>query len=680
MRRRASALLGSEFFASRKVFATHNKFERLREPQSEKLTSERQFSCPSEKTSAAVGSSRNDETTRDSHKKAILVAASRAVLLVVSGTLLSCAPTAFSPHFRDNHLGDLKAALADFSAPGEAGPINSTGRSLAFILTGSPTRILAFDLATYSLLWSAPAQVTSKIIVGRRLIFYRSGSKARQTLEARQISDGRVAWSHDLLDGNQVIGMTTDGEDVYYVTENAKPDPGGSVAFLVALSGTNGNKRWIRSSSGRLGAPAARNGRVFLPFRSQSLAVVDATQGRELARIRSNDETLSWVRSSKSGIQFGGTNGVYALDEKAVSGTRKRSSFISTAQLPLSVQAAAWWDGYNPDLIHYSAFDKNRLLWEMSDQGQGFKSNRLIVSHYRFLFAFDTAPSLKKQAPLLWAYHLPRHDIVSSTVTGDALVLVTATGDILILDARVGLPVLHKELKVPVVGASFDAEGLRLTAAPTPSSAEKNLQQSLSRILADPDRRFDTIKLFSIEQLGRLPGLGIAEDLVKIVTQEGIDSRIYERAGDILVARHDREAIPLYLQTLKSHYSFVEGTRGKAVDIMARALGDLKAPEAVRPLLLHLADHETPFPAVAAIVKALVAIGDPSVVEPFRDFLLTYRCDPDFDEMPAVLQLVAKTLLVLGGKNELPLLKYVENDGNTLQSLRDYLGKALLPR
>ena len=77
------------------------------------------------------------------------------------------------------------------------------------------------------------------------------------------------------------------------------------------------------------------------------------------------------------------------------------------------------------------------------------------------------------------------------------------------------------------------------------------------------------------------------------------------------------------------------------------------------------------------IVLALAQIGDGAVVEPFRDFLLTYRCDPEFEKAPAALNAVAGALLKMGGEGERQLLSFVENDIHTLLPLRTYLGELL---
>jgi outer membrane protein assembly factor BamB len=593
-----------------------------------------------------------------------------SLVVLAALTLGGCGQTAFSPHFADNNLGDLQKALRGVKPRAKVGPMNGTGKPLAFIVTRDPTRIIAYDLESGTTLWSEPADITSKVTVGRQNIFFRSGENA---LEARSVASGKRVWVTNLRGGDRLLGITTDGDDVYYVTENAKRASDGTAAYLVAVNGASGAERWTQKSDGRLGAPVARDGRVFLPLRTQSVAIVDAAKGEELARIRSKEETVLWVRSTPSGILFGGINGVYFLDERSTSGTRQGSRFL-TAPLPKSVRPVYWWDGYNPSLAAYTAYDRNRMLWQVTTSGEGFVDSTIIVHNYRFLFAFDPKVQSDKRSGLRWAYGYPRHDVVASELAAGALVLVTVNGDVVVLDSRVGLPISQQQLKVQVVGASFDAEGYAPTGK---AKGRADLRRSLAEVIWDPDRRFGPVKLFCVEQLAQLSGGSVAEDLVKIVSHEGIDAQVYQRAGDVLVARHDKAAIPLYLQVLNVHTNFVEGTQSRAVDIMARALGDLKAPEAVRPLLLHLSDHETPQPAIVEIVRALIAIGDPSVVEPLRDFLLTYRCDPDFNKNPAALQLVAEGLLKMGGENERQLLSFVENDANTLQSLRTYLGEAL---
>jgi len=594
----------------------------------------------------------------------------RRIPLVLCGLIgAGCGTTAFSPHFRDNNLEDLKQAMAGVSGSRLA-PSNAAGKPMAFIVTDGPTEIVAYDLQTRKVQWRVKAPLTSRVVVGRNRIFHRQGIAQ---MVARSIDNGQLLWSTEVVGGERLLGITSDGENLYYVTERMKRSDG-EIATMVSLSGDNGSKRWVRGSSGRLGAPVAYEGKVFVPLRSQSVAVLDASNGAELARIRSKEETLLWVRQSPAGMLYGGKNGVYRLDDRSVSGDQKGSTFIAAA-LPEGVRPAYWWDGYNAALSGYTAYDRNRLMWQLDPKGTGFLNNTIFVHNYRFFFAFDTSVKDPRQSALRWAYAYPRHDAVASVHTGSSLVLVTDNGHLIVLDPRTGVELMKDELKVAVKGVTFDANGFAPSAPATASPPD--LRQSLTQIIWDPDRRFGAVKLFCVDELSRLPGGDVSKDLVKIVVHEEIDPVVYKRAGDALVARHDRQAIPLYLETLKSHYGFVDGTRAMAVDIMARALGDLKAAEGVPSLLSHLADHETPVDAVVEIVKALSIVGDKTILEPFRDFLLTYRCDPIFTKAPTALNLVAESLLKLGGEDERQLLSFVENDPHTLQSLRTYLGEAL---
>ena len=591
-----------------------------------------------------------------------------ALILLVA--LAGCGGTAFSPSFRDNNLDDLKAALSGTRPPADFAPVNRTGKPLVFLVTTDPTQIVAYDLEANKELWKVNADITSKVVVGKARIFHRSG---KGTLVSRDLTSGRQLWQHSIFGGDRLLGMTTDGTDLYYVTEYVKRAEDGTAATLVALKGANGGIRFKRPSKGRLGAPTAHGNKLFIPLRSQSLAMVDTLTGEELARIRSKEEMLLWARPTPVGFLYGGKSGVYKLDDKSISGTKGESTFLA-ASLPSSVRPVYWWDGYNAALAGYTAYDRNRLLWQLGGKGDTFQQDTIFVHNYRFFFAFDTKKKSGDGPLLKWVYSFPRHDVVASIHTGKALLLVANNGTLVTLDPATGTPTQSASLEIKVRGASFDAGGL---APASGDGVKPNLRESLTQVIWDPDRRFGAVKLFAVEQLARLTGETVSGDLVKIVTREGIDPAVYKLAGKMIVDRHDAKALPIYLDTLRPHYDFIEATRAAAVDIMAQAVGDLKAKEAVQPLLDHLKDPETPIPAVEDIVKALIAIGDKSVVIPFRDWLLYYRADSNFMDSSLVLNLIADGLLLLGGEEERQLLSFVQNDSQTIKPLRTYLAEAL---
>lgn len=589
-------------------------------------------------------------------------------LLGLSLVALGCGHTAFSPHFPDNRKADVGKALSPLRSVAPR-PHNASGKPLALILTAeTPSQVIGYDIAAGKALWKVAAAPTSRLVIGTSYFYHRSG---KGQLVGRSLSSGAEVWRTSLQTG-RLLGVAADGDTVYYATEVVRGTKGAedASAFLVSVNGATGRKRWVRPSRGRLGAPAAAQGMVFVPLQSQSLAMLRGTDGAEVARIRSKDEAILWARTTDLGVYFGGKKGIYRLDKKAASGTQAGSTFIA-AKLPKSVRPIYWWDGYNAALAGYTAYDRNRLLWQLNGD-LSFAGDAIFVHNYRFFFAFKRGKD--DSTTLRWAYRYPRHDVVASEFTGKSLLLVTRSGHLVALDPMSGLPIYERDLKSQVHGVSFDAAGY---AAPGKAQGTPDLLKAITEMIWDPDRRFGDVKLFGVEELAKLEGAGVSEGLVRIVTQKGLDRAVYKRAGDMIVSRKDASAVALYLKTLQSHYSFVEGTESKAVDIMARALGALGAKEAVRPLLAHLNDHETPITAISDIVRALTAVGDKSILEPFRDFLLTYRSDPSFLKAPAGLNLIAEALLRMGGEDERQLLSFVENDSHTVRPLRVYLAAAL---
>lgn len=643
--------------------------------------------------------------------------------------LSGCAGMTFNLSFPDNEVVPLRRALSNV---GKRAAKPTNGRAVAYVVSrGQSPEMLAFDLEGRKVLWRQKGSFASRVLVGEQRLYHLS---KKLELMARAIDDGRVLWTAKLPEGARLLGMASDGPAVYLTLEAIDRAKAGAAGYLMAFT-ADGKLRFKRASSGRLGAPAARGGVVFVPLRYQSLAMVDGTKGEEIARIRSKEEVILWVRAAPDGIYFGGRSGVYRLDEKAVSGTRNESTFVAAA-LPESVRPAYWWDGYNAALAGYTAYDRNRLLWHLQGEGSpAFTGDAIVVHNYRFFFGFSgkiarrgrdeattedkagkeaaaqaarsvgapigapaEAPKINPKtggkmraggmeltdegveqdaARLKWAYSFPRHDVVASAHTGGALVLISVAGDVQVLDLETGRPFWREKLGVHVRGATFDALGFVPTGK---AKGKADLERALTEMIWDPDRRFSEVKLFGIQQLARLSGRRVAEALLQIVTRPGIAEQVYQRAGNMIVSRHDKKAIPLYLKTLKTRYSFIDGTRARAVDVMARALGDLRAPDAVRPLLLHLADHETPVKALASIARALLRIGDKSALEPLRDFLLTYRCEPEFEKAPAALNAVADALLGLGAEEERQLLSFIGNDSHTLKSLRTHIAAAMRKR
>jgi hypothetical protein len=644
-----------------------------------------------------------------------------APLFVANALLFGCkASLTLGPSYPANQPQQLRQVAEHLkAAPRSSRP------PVAYLVTDAPAGLAAVDLRAGSLRWRIETPVLSRVhAAGALLVHMGSDSK----LVARRTEDGTPVWSVSLAGKGELIGFAGDGERVYVASA---PDPSAGdtappAGRVFALDARDGDILWVRDTIGTVGVPSARAGYLFVPFRRQSIAILDGGSGEEVARVRSHDEALLWTRAaSGEPLTFGGRGGVYVLDQQAGRGRDRGATFLE-AELPdISHLDPPYWRNAYYQTRSYTAFDRARVLWRIQPTDPpDFRDGLVFLQHYRFVFAFEkplrssgepndaplsatafggaaaeppaasrpvetqtpstqvpaaaAAPAsapVAKTRVLSWAVHLGGKDIVASSHAGRALLLVTRGGEVVVLDASSGAQLLRQPTGLIVRGAHFDAEDY---AAPSTARASvEPLLTALMRIVRDPDRRFDSVKLFCVEQIARLDNTEASAALLQIVQQGIGPAELQRRAGELLVQRRDAAAVPLFVEALRSRYSYSDDQRPRGVAVLARALGGLKATEALPLLTLHLVDHETPIETVEAVLEALHVMGDPSVLSPVRDFLLTYRCEPRMADSVRALKLAAQVLLDVGGEGERQLLDYVADDVRSLEELRIYLSNQL---
>ncbi|MGZ3407997.1 MAG: outer membrane protein assembly factor BamB family protein, partial [Polyangia bacterium] len=464
------------------------------------------------------------------------------------------------------------------------------------------------------------------------------------------------------------VGATLDGARLVYVVQTA--DKRSAVVALDA----RGRQAWRRETISAVGSPAARGGLIALPFAHQNLALVDGANGKEIARVRATDEEIAYARALPEGIYYGGARGIYRLDDKSVAGSRAGSSYAE-ARLPgEQVRTAYHFDGYQPAQAAIGAFDRNRLLWRGRDAGAGFRDDRAVLHTYRFFFAFDA-----RKGALRWVYAHPRTDVVASEDAGSAILFVSADGDVGLIDPASGAVRVVQKTGLRVAGASFDADGITAGAGAQPPT-EEEVARTLEQIVWDHDARFGPVKVFAVDALGGVAGLAVSRALLKIVRAQpgagGPPPAAQLHAGEALVARKDREAVPLMLEALGEHYDFLDDKQPRGVEVLARALAALEVKEAAPLLALHLGDHETPERALKDLAQTLAHFGGPEAENALREFLLQYHADPAFLLDPAPLY-VAGEALVHAGVEARRTVAFVVDDKRTLQPVARQLRVAL---
>jgi outer membrane protein assembly factor BamB len=606
--------------------------------------------------------------------------AARAAVVVSMAALSACAT---SPYRRAGDAGEVATALAHSQVPAPS------PRSLVFLVLGGTAgaRIAAYDLAASKLVWTQPAEVTTRIAVGADVIVHGTGYPLSNhptlpnppgggvMIVARDIGNGAVLWQHALGDAEKLAGYDVDARGVYLVLQTVGAGKRGAAAgSVVALDPRVGTVRWRHElPTGRVAGPAVRGGLVAVPVDSQFVILLDGATGGELAQVLSTAEAATFVRALPEGM-FYGSRGVFLLSPSTARGSRQSPGYLM-AQLPAFVRPFYWYDLYRPEQAQYSAIDRNHILWRVAVEGDRarFRDDTVVAHDYRFLFGFDS-----NSGALRWAYSHPS-DAVASTDTGSVIAFVSAEGDIVALDRVTGVRRYQAHLGGEVVrAATFDADGF----APTPAGAggaAPDLVATLGGIVADQDMRFPDLKLFAIDEIGRQPGRDATGKLLTILGERGMTPAAIQKTSEALAARKDTQSADLLAAALRMHADYAEGRQAPPVDFLARAVGALgPMGRSVTPeLVAQLRQPETATPAAAHIVRALIAVGGEEALPALRDYLTMYRADPAHDADPSALIAVTEALLKLGGPGERRLLLFVAEEPHTVAALRAHLARAL---
>lgn len=602
----------------------------------------------------------------------------RLILLAALGLSASaCQPKgmyALTTDHTDNDRATLVAALGKRQLPEQPVPQNSARQPRVFVVqAGSPRSIVAYDLSGFAVMWKVDAEVQSRIWVGGDALFAREGNQ----LVARDQKTGRVTWKRSI--GGQLVGAAADRERAYVVTrEGSDRSP---IWYLTAYDARSGDQVWQSDpSTGQLGAPAAQGGLVYSPLLTQWLIVVDGKTGAQLARLRGVDEAITMVRATSRETYFGSRQGVFVLDARAAAGKRDQATY-GQAKVPPQLERTTYGvDLYDPAQVGYTAADRSRVLWTAMPAGDGpmrFAGDLFAVHYFRYLFGFDPA------GRLVWAYSNPRVELVAGEHTGNAVVGVSASGDIVALDpATGGLRSRHNlGTSGQVMGATFDADGWN----PEGPNFPVDTVPALVAIAHDRDARFDKAKELAISALATLPGEHVTRELIAVLGDKRQPARLKETVVSLLIDRRDPEGLPALVAELGVHADFIAGTFPELLAPVLRAIAALRgatiaparAASALAALTAHLEDPATSPSELALVIDAMAAIGTGGERSALASHLLAYRADAEVGADPSWQKAIAAGLYAKGGPLERELLRQVAQDTRSqpglVAAIRDVL-------
>lgn len=585
----------------------------------------------------------------------------RTVLSILAMVVVaSCGPKAvFQLSADENNRSALGHTLARRQLPARATPINAAGQPQLFAVIAEQPRdtratIVAFDLATGNARWKADANVKSRIVVGGDFIATREDD----ALVARDQARGAVRWRVDVP--GTLVGHAADCERVYAVFQR------GTTYSLAAFAGADGERLWTADAAGRLGAPAAHGGLVLVPFLSQWLSIVDGARGTQLTRIRGIDEQISMLRVTSQVAYFGSKQGVFQLDVRSASGKRTEATYGRVIVPPQLERTQYGPDAYDAVQAGYSAFDRARILWTGSPAA--LSRDPYAVHYFRFVFGFAPDGAIR------WAYSHPRVELVASEHTGNAIVAVSSSGEVVALDPASGAVRGKHDLGVPgtVVGATIDADGWAPAATgPTPDPLA-----ALVGIVRDPDARFERVKELAVIALAKRPEPAVTSELLAILADPRLSPRLEGIVVELLVQRRDPQGLPALVGQLGVHADHLAQTTPARLGAIAKAIAglagtpieDAHRAAAVAALVAHLEAPTTPVVDLVHVIAALAAIGDGRERGALGWHLVMYHADDELGGDVAWQKAIVGAL-ARGGPPERAVLQQVAADPRTRPGL-----------
>ena len=546
-------------------------------------------------------------------------------LLVPALLLLgACMPairttTAFSSRYGDNDRAKITTVIARVQADAPPRPSNPTGRPLAVAVTQSGERSVAlYDLSTRQALWTVPLAASSTPeIVGDAVVVELGTHTA-----VLDLASGRTRGQIEHR-GLEFVGVARDGDTlVMSFASGLQGSSSRRAGRVVAVSASGASERWSHTIGGIVGRPAASGGLAFVPWDRQSVAVLDLATGVEQARLRSTDDVLSWVFTGPGGVYYGG-RGIYRLTPDSATGTRAGSAFLANPLDGVPGDPQVYRDAFLATTGSRTARDKIRFGFRTQAGEAGrvtLQDGAIYLAYYHDVVAVDAATGAVR-----WAQRI-EDDVEALQVTSRGLFVASGNGKVRSFDPATGAVAVVAELNAQVGAIDLDVEGLAPGDGAT--APEGTVREQLVAMIREIDNRLVPFRSYLVGVLARREEEEVTRDLLDLYTQRSIPAQLRQSVATALQAR--RTGAQFLVAALGEHYDYLEGRQAPPLQVIAPALVQMGARDAVPGLLSHLLDHETPAAALPEVINAIATLGEASVVPTLRAWLQLYKYDSAF--------------------------------------------------
>ena len=450
---------------------------------------------------------------------------------------------AFSYRFADNQEEDVARVFQGLPEPGNDRVDNAFERPVAVATThpddgeGEAT-VVAIDIEGGEVLWEKPIDARTRPEVLGDVVM----TSVRQEVLCLDLRTGNELWRVN-KEGLAYVGAARSGDNIAFVVSVGAAGGATRVGHIRMRNARTGSRVWDHEIAGVLGHPQAFGSYVFVPWDRQNIAILNASDGIETARIRTTDDIFSWVEAEPAGL-FYGHQGIYRFTERSFTGTKEESTYRSPPVPDAPRDPLVHDDGFFPMPGTRSARGRIQTYWEpvptTESDSLPVVDDRFYFVYYRYVFCFDGEQNLQ------WV-RLLEQDVIRAHAVTKGLMTIGEQGAMHLLDMRTGNDRWSGGVDRELASAGLDIGDFD-PAADHDGGAARDLRTSLIEISGDGDNRLTPARAYAVQLLGGLDDPEITRDLLDLYAQRSVPSAVREgdrhRAAAARQRRRVRRRVP----------------------------------------------------------------------------------------------------------------------------------------
>jgi hypothetical protein len=532
-------------------------------------------------------------------------------------------------------------------------------RPVAVGVTSDPQRLFAWDLSA-GLLWERPIHALSAPLVVADAIVTRE----QDGIVVRDLASGEVRVVID--DHGDLIGADGQGHAVVVAISYGEADPRGAIAYVEGDS-----LRWKQALKLPVGVPALVGRYVLVPWATQTLSVLDAQNGGELARWHFNKTVIGHALVDRGRVYIG-QHGFMRLSQDVLEKAAQASAVYAPIGRQLPGQPPLLRDGYlkvpEPD----NAYHRLQVSWRIAagDGPMASENDAMVVRFYRLLFTLGANAD-----EIRWVRAFD-HDLVGTAVQPGGLFVADSAGVLRFLDGA-GETRMQRDLGRPLQVLTI-RPGAWVPAAEAAAveHAPASLHEQLFIAAALEDDRLGAGRAYAVEHLAPIADAAVTANLIELCSNDKSPQPVQLAACAHLSER--KTGGDAVVEAMRRRASFLDGAPAPPVGPLAQAAAEMQLKPAGALLVSHMEDPNTKARDLPSVFAALEKLNHRAAGSAIERFVRLHHAEPEGSDIAPALYAALHALGGLHARGARPSLQDIADDALTPNAVRDKAREALV--